>query len=573
MVRGIFFSKFTNTLKVVFIYLFVINVLFFSAQNSLLNKLPNNSKSIWRATPIKNKDITTSINENNTTLMYSKDYITQTNSVFKKYILSKANVAYSNDVIETTPNNYVLIGQTYDTIAMQLHWRLTLTGIDQNYNQVWKKSYGNNNFTYTHEIFNPMRLIKKNNFLYSAFFVFDSTNKQPGVFIKFNFNGDTIWQKKYYVNNDEFYITSVCQSVDNGFFITGAVQTNTPSYNNHPIVATYLLKTDADGNKLWDKRFYKTNLDETQMGYKIIQDTLTKKIIIVGVQDNNTRFSNIIILDSLGNLITQKGSNGTYGSALVDVIKLKDGNFITVGTTSHPEFLITGTPTSASTLLKFDIAGNILLKKEFDSLVVNNVFYKIVEGRDGDLYTGGQFSTLQQYNMGLNDVSRVAKIDKNGNLVWKKYFDNYTNNSNQDGLSAMIQSSDGNIVFTNYLNGGNVPRPLNYSFYKTDTTSCDANAIGCYTYVGLKQNELSKQKIKIYPNPATNFCILNFSELSNLKTVILEVKNTLGRIIFKTTTNESDYNLNTTTFNTGLYFISVTQNNQLIAEEKLIILK
>ena len=95
-----------------------------------------------------------------------------------------------------------------------------------------------------------MPLIKKGNFLYSAFFAFDSINKQPGVFIKFNFNGDTIWQKKYYVNNDEFFITSVYPGVDNGFLLTGKMQTSTPSYNGHPFSCLYLLKTDANGNKL-----------------------------------------------------------------------------------------------------------------------------------------------------------------------------------------------------------------------------------------------------------------------------------------------------------------------------------
>ena len=548
------------------------------AQVNIFDKIPTNNVGLWQPTkqsPGINYKVINSSNSDYKIADPNINSKTQTNSIFKKYVLKNANVAFSNDVIETTPNNYVTIGQTYDTIGTQLHWRLTLTGIDQNYNLSWKKGYGSNSFNYTHNLFAPMHFIRKNNFLYSAIIVEDSNYKQPGVFIKFNFNGDTIWQKKYYVNNDLFTFSSVCPSIDNGFLITGAVQTNTPGYNNHPIVATYLLKTDADGNKLWDKRFYKQNLDYAQAGYSILQDSITKKIIIVGYQDGiSQQYSNLQILDSLGNLIAQRGSNGSFGNALCDVIKLKDGNYVTVGVTNHSEFLINGTATGASTLIKFDQDGFILYKKEFDSLVVNNVFNKVLEMADGNIITGGTLMTGFQYNMGINDISRIMKIDKNGNLLWKKYFDNYTNYANQDGLSGMILTSDGNIAFTNYLNGGNVPRPLNYSFYKTDTSFCDVNSIGCYTYVGLKENELKKQNLKIYPNPATNFCIINLSQLQSYKTITIEVKNALGQLIFRTLENTIlDYNLNINSYKEGFYFITISQNSQLIAEQKLIILK
>lgn len=550
------------------------SVFFSLAQIKEHSQCPINTRSIWKP----NNAITVfedDFNRKNKIEEINSNKVESQSNIFKKYILKNANVAFSNDVIETTPNNYVIIGQTYDTIGTQLHWRLTLTGIDQNYTQVWKKSYGSNSFNYTHNLFAPMHLVKKNNFLYCALIVEDSNYKQPGVFIKFNFNGDTIWQKKFYVNNDLFTFTSVCPSVDNGFLITGAVQTNTPGFNNHPVVATYLLKTDANGNKLWDKRFYKTNLDYTQAGYRIIQDSITKKILIAGVQSNGTgQLSNLQILDSLGNYINQLGSNGNMGNGLFDLIKLRDGNFLSSGGVIHPEKLIVGIPTSASLLVKFNPTGNIIFTKEYDTLVTNNIIFSLLEDANGNFITGGHFTTLQQYNMGINDISRVAKVDKNGNLLWKKYFDNYTNNMNQDGLSGMILTSDGNIAFTNYLNGGNVPRPLNYSFYKTDTTYCDVNSIGCYTYVGLKENELKKNLVKIYPNPASNYCTFNFNELSNIRAVSIEVKNALGQNVYKAVADTYPiYILNTSSYNCGLYFITVSVNNQLVAQEKLIIIK
>ena len=529
------------------IYLSLVIAFCSSAQNNL----SLNIKNIWQANSIsKNNSFNpTSVTKNDSSTQNSiyKGNTIFTNSVFKRYYLPKSQLANSSGIIETSNNNFILFGLSLDTLNSQIQQRLTLVGLDNSTNLVWRKSYGNFNFSFVSYL---SSIVKKDNFLYAVSNVQDSNYKQPGIFIKFNFNGDTIWQKKYYINNDEAFFTNVCPSVDNGFLITGAVQTSTPGYNNHPIVATYLLKTDANGNKLWDKRFYKTNLDETQAGYKIIQDSITKKIIVVGIQANTSQYSNLQILDSLGNLITQKGMNtSSYGNALVDVIKLRDGNFVTVGTTVHNEVLINGNATGASTLIKFDINGNIVYRKEYDTLVLNNAFIKIFETKNNDIITGGVLSTLYQYGLGLNDISRIMKIDKNGNMLWKKYFDNYTTGgslSNQDGLSDMIYTNDGNIAFTNYLNAGNIPKPIPYTFYKTDTSYCDANAFACATFVGLKENELQKQKISIYPNPTTGIFEVYISAPHNAaENYKIEITNTLGQVLLNQIATTNNLTLNT----------------------------
>jgi len=548
--------------KIFALTLFVFQFGFSQIPNNIMH--PSNPSTEWTKSKLYLDNFnSTSVRPNNPE---NKSTIIQSFNVKQKYIVKNANVAFSNGLAETTSNNFVLIGQTYDTIGSVLHWRLTLMGIDQNYNMLWKKSYGNNNFNYTHHLFSSINLIKKGNFLYSALFVNDSNSKQPGVFIKFNYSGDTIWQKKYYDGNGDLYITSVTPSADNGFFMTGAIKTLTPSG-----ISTYLLKTDCDGNKLWSKCLNYSNSSET--GYEILQDSATRKIYIVGAQDHGTfQYSNLYILDSIGNYISQVGSGGSMGNALVDLIKLRDGNFLASGTVTHPEKLIVGIPSSASSLVKFDPAGNIIFKKEYDTLVTNNIIYKLLEDQNGDFITGGQFTTLQQYNMGINDISRVAKINKYGDLVWKKYFDNYTNNTNQDGLSDMIFTSDGSIAFTNYLNGGSVPRPLNYIFYKTDTTYCDVNAFSCKSYVGIKELSENGENIKIYPNPANSLITIEFSE--KLFDGEIYILNCLGQIVYKSKENLLDrVNLNTNEFNSGVYFIKIKSSTSTYYEKKIILVK
>ena len=500
--------------------------------------------------------------------------VAQPNTVFNKYFLPHSYNANSLDVIETTSNNYIIYGSTYDTIAGKVTPVMTLIGLDQNYNIAWRKTYGDSLFTYIRYITTKGFFVKKNNYLYGALMAYDSAHKQPGVFMKFDYNGDTLWQKKYYVNNDEFFFTSVAPSIDNGFLITGAVQTTTPGYNGHPISAAYLLKTDADGNKLWDKRFYKSNLDETQVGQKIMQDSVTKKIIIVGAQDvGTTQYSNIMVLDSLGNLLVQKGSNALYGGGLEDNIQLKDGYFLASGVILHPDHVVNGYTTGKSYLVKFDMNGNQIFSLQYDSLETGNDILRIQELSDSSIITAGTLETMMIYGTGINQIFRIMKVDKNGNMVWKKYFDNYTNNLVNENLSAMNITQDGSIIFTTEAWGGYTP-PSPYTFYKTDTSYCDFNAIACYNAVGIKEGKIIKQNINCYPNPASNYCTLNLQELGYFKPITIEVSNTLGQIIYKSNTNTAlSHLLNTGSYDEGVYYITVRQYNSIVAEQKLIILK
>ncbi|MBK7666713.1 MAG: T9SS type A sorting domain-containing protein [Sphingobacteriaceae bacterium] len=456
----------------------------------------------------------------------------QSSFIQKRIFLPKANTADSRDVIETTPDNYVISGFILDSATPSFQQRLVLAGLDQNGNLSWRKKYGSNNFNYFPYMWSAGILIKKNNFLYSAIMVADSNYQQAGVFIKFDYNGDTLWQRKFYgTTSEQVFFIGAAPSVDNGFLITGAIQTNTPTFNNHPTVDLYLLKTDADGNKLWDKRFPRLNQDETQGGYKVIQDSLTKRILIVGSQDIGTTYcSNLLILDSLGNKISQRNYSGGAGGVLVDIIKTKDGNFAAVGGNNYFQQIF-GMGTTKSMLVKFDTAGNLIYKQEYDSLVVVNAFNNISELPNGDFIIAGSLGTLVQYGIGINDILRIVRTDKDGNLLWKKYFDNYTDSTNQDQLQGMNLTSDKHIVFTSICAGGEPP-PRGFMFYKTDTSYCDINSVGCYKFTGVEEKSNEFQKIISYPNPVGSLLHV-VGEQNELDGSELEISNLLGEVLLK----------------------------------------
>jgi hypothetical protein len=230
-------------------------------------------------------------------------------------------------VFETMPNNYVMCGIVVDTLNGFTTNRLTLVGLNALGQPQWTKKYGNHKFEYLDNIFISKWFYKQGNYLYHAGCVRDSNNLQLGVFIKFNFNGDTIWQKRFYEAGYDVIPQQVVGSIDGGFLITGWFQNLT----TRPVL---IIKTDANGNELWRKKLNKA-IPNTQDAKGIVQDTTTKKIVTIGYQYIGSSsawglYSNIIIADSLGNKLQQLNPIG-YEGELRDIIQTKDKKFVAVG--------------------------------------------------------------------------------------------------------------------------------------------------------------------------------------------------------------------------------------------------
>jgi hypothetical protein len=69
-------------------------------------------------------------------------------------------------------------------------------------------------------------------------------------------------------------------------------------------------------------------------------------------------------------------------------------------------------------------------------------------------------------------------------------------------------------------------------------------------------SKMITSQIKVYPNPATDILNVEFSQL-NIDEAIISIENTLGQNVYTTTTNKSMNTINTSTMQTGVYFVKV----------------
>ncbi|WP_317899299.1 hypothetical protein [Aurantibacillus circumpalustris] len=217
-------------------------------------------------------------------------------------------VSVCRNVIEAPNGNFIMIGLTYDSLNYFNY--LSIVGTDPQGNMLWRKDYGNANFEYLDNILAARGAVcTDNNAFYHAVCVREGS-QYVSALLKFNYSGDTLWQKIYREPSWDLYVQGISKSVDGGFLMTGFFQNSVSSQ-------CLLIKTDINGNELWRKKISKA-VPNVMDGNSIVQDSSSKKIIIVGYQyignaSSWSTYSNVLILDSLGNTILQTTFNNAGG--------------------------------------------------------------------------------------------------------------------------------------------------------------------------------------------------------------------------------------------------------------------
>ena len=145
-----------------------------------------------------------------------------------------------------------------------------------------------------------------------------------------------------------------------------------------------------------------------------------------------------------------------------------------------------------------------------------------------------------------------------------------SNNSTLDG-SINITMTGGVAPYTYTWSTGATTQNISglnpgaYMVTVTDANGCStSNTFNVGNITGIANVQVSTSEVKIYPNPANEFTMI---EANGYKIDKVELFNLLGQKLFESDVNDSSTKINTTNLLNGTYFVKVYINNTSITKK------
>ncbi|MBN8584035.1 MAG: SBBP repeat-containing protein [Ignavibacteria bacterium] len=266
---------------------------------------------------------------------------------------------------------------------------------------------------------------------------------QDWITIKYNTNGEIIWQKAYddNISNDK----AETLTIDNEGNVYVAGRCNAPAY--HIGIAKY----DREGNLLWITK-YDGELNSHDKPAEILVDA-SGNVYTAGYSSEANKDLLVIKLDHSGNILWKKTFNGTAnGSDEANNLVTDDkGNVYLLGTVEgkkNKHYRI---------IIKYDGSGNEIWKNISDKPLSKNIeSLQLLLNPNGSIVVTG--SSVVQGNV----YSEMAAdcFSPAGELLWQLSF--LKENNIPSALNAALDP-DGNVILCGFITGtGN----LNYCTVK-----------------------------------------------------------------------------------------------------------
>jgi hypothetical protein len=340
------------------------------------------------------------------------------------------------------------------------------------YVKVWDKRYGGN----MNEFFKQMIQTSDGVYLlgdYSNSSISgDKTeNNRQGVcvvgctfdfwIVKTDSLGNIQWDKTYGGTDVEQFAT-MQQTSDGGYILAGSSKSNTGFDKSQNTIGAYdywILKTDAFGNKIWDKDFggwdndvLSTVMQTSDGGYLLGGYSMSNAF---GDKTQNSRGGYdywIVKTDASGNKLWDYTLGGTIDDYLFGAKQPADGGYVLAG---YSYSGVGGDKTQPNWgnidfwIIRLDSLGNKLWDKDFGGTDYD-VCFSLDITADGNYIAGGVSSSGVSGDKsqplwgpaGDQDLW-IIKIDSTGNKIWDKDFGGY---SSEDEFTNISTTSDHGFI-------------------------------------------------------------------------------------------------------------------------------
>jgi len=277
-----------------------------------------------------------------------------------------------------------------------------------------------------------------------------------------------VWDKRFGGNNSDIY-KAVGQTGDNGYILAGWSDSEIGGDKSQPhwgMSDFWMVKTDSIGNKQWDKRFGGTEMEWLYA----IQQTSDGGYILGGLSRSGISGDKsepcwgdmdyyVVKTDSNGIKQWDKRFGGTQTDWLLCLKETADKGYILGGYSSSPSGGNKSQDTIGATdywIVKIDSLGNKLWDKTYGGTGGDELISLDLTS-DGGYLLGGRSNSgvsgdKSQANWGSNNTNDywIIKIDSTGIKQWDKTF----GGTDYDELRQLYQTTDHGFILAGWSLSG-----------------------------------------------------------------------------------------------------------------------
>lgn len=319
-------------------------------------------------------------------------------------------------VIQTADGAFVAAGYTL-TYEGGGYPNVYLFKVDSLGDLLWEYSFGEQ------ELMKAASLLED---LDGGFLIMGTTSVGDGLnsdilLLKMDASGNLLWQKKF--GRDKYEAGhDMVKTADGGFVIAG----ETRSFGLGATDA-YLVKLNANCDLEWQAAYGTTGFDYAE---SVVQ-TPNGGYILVGNTDSFIGGIFIVGVDMNGLIKWQKSIGGEYDVGL-SIIQSDDGNFV-IGAVTFPQSI-----NNPDVLLtKIDSSANIIWQNTYGG-TSTDIPRSLLPSSDGSCLMVG---ATDSFGAGEADAFLV-KVNSYGNIVWQRTYGGTDNES----ANCIAQTSDGGFI-------------------------------------------------------------------------------------------------------------------------------
>ncbi|MBK9320115.1 MAG: T9SS type A sorting domain-containing protein, partial [Bacteroidetes bacterium] len=433
-------------------------------------------------------------------------------------------------------------------------------------------------FTTSNAVFLRIVELPDNGFAISG----NTTFNGGGFILKTDASGTVVFMKSYGI---QLY-DCITDPTDDGFVLT----------TNSGNTISGIIKTNSSGDIVWsDARNFLPDPDH----YYIARPLSNGNYLAVGTAYDNPSISNgsglIACYNATGTILwSQRYAGPEWTTGFREFTELPDGSILLVGTSSQLTV-----PGLRTLITKVDSVGNVIwCKSSLSTSRINNYGY---EFSDNLLYIAGNYEWS-----GVDIRPATIKIDSNGDVLWTRIHPEFDYiNDVAYGTSNDFSINGSQMCFNNYRTFCSTDTALSqscalydtsYSFVNVTMTALATTPVAAtpvtsatnltrinfsaVNYVktdvcvlsGIENNmEADELKVSIYPNPAQDNLTIEISRIDFIKGMNFILINSLGEVTKQFNLNAPNNQLNLKELNSGIYFYSIKNQNNVMNSGKIII--